>query len=63
MGQMLAVVVNEQQNDWDVHLPPVEFAYNNSVNQSTGFAPKEIHIGRIPRLPLSVFDHPTVGGH
>ncbi|CAB1111208.1 unnamed protein product [Ectocarpus sp. CCAP 1310/34] len=23
----------------------------------------EIHIGHIPRLPLSVFDRPTVGGH
>ncbi|CAB1107752.1 unnamed protein product [Ectocarpus sp. CCAP 1310/34] len=63
MAQMLAVVVNEQQHDWDVHLPHVEFAYNNSVNQSTGLAANEIHIGRIPRLPLSVFDRPTVGGH
>ncbi|CAB1109164.1 unnamed protein product [Ectocarpus sp. CCAP 1310/34] len=63
MAQMLAVVVNEQENDWDVHLPHVEFAYNNSVNQSTGLAPNKIHIERIPRLPLSVFDHPTVGGH
>ncbi|CAB1116210.1 unnamed protein product [Ectocarpus sp. CCAP 1310/34] len=63
MAPMLGVVVNEQQNDWDIQLPHVEFAYNNSVNQSTGLAPNEIHIGRIPRLPLSVFDHPTVGGH
>ncbi|CAB1099916.1 unnamed protein product [Ectocarpus sp. CCAP 1310/34] len=63
MAQMLEVVVNDQQNDWDIHLPHVEFAYNNSVNQSTGLAPNEIHIGRIPRLPLSVFDRPTVGGH
>ncbi|CAB1111666.1 unnamed protein product [Ectocarpus sp. CCAP 1310/34] len=63
MAQMLAVVVNEQQNDWDIHLPHVELTYNNSVNQSTGLAPNEIHIERIPRLPLSVFDHPMVGGH
>ncbi|CAB1107844.1 unnamed protein product [Ectocarpus sp. CCAP 1310/34] len=64
MAHMLAVVVSEQQNDWDVHLPHVEFSYNNSVNQSTGLALNEIHIGRIPRLPLSVFDYPTftVGG-
>ncbi|CAB1106763.1 unnamed protein product [Ectocarpus sp. CCAP 1310/34] len=26
MAQMLAVVFNEQQNDWDIHLPHVEFA-------------------------------------
>ncbi|CAB1115365.1 unnamed protein product [Ectocarpus sp. CCAP 1310/34] len=32
MAQMLAVVVNEQQNGWDIRLPHVEFAYNNSVN-------------------------------
>ncbi|CAB1099587.1 unnamed protein product [Ectocarpus sp. CCAP 1310/34] len=62
MAQMLAVVGNEQQNDWDVHLPHIEFAYNDSVNQSTGLPRNEIHIGRIPRLLLSVFDHPTVGG-
>ncbi|CAB1119117.1 unnamed protein product [Ectocarpus sp. CCAP 1310/34] len=63
MAQMLAVAVNEQQHDWDIHLPRVEFAYNNPVNQSTGLAPNEIHIERIPRLPLSVFDRHTVGGH
>ncbi|CAB1117464.1 unnamed protein product [Ectocarpus sp. CCAP 1310/34] len=60
MAQMLAVFVKEQQNDWYVHLPHVEFAYNNSVDQSTGLAPNEVHIGRIQRLPLSVFDHPTL---
>jgi len=39
MAQMLAMVVNEQQNDWDAHLPHVEFAYNNSVSAATGLAP------------------------
>ena len=29
---MLAMVCNEHQNDWDVHLPYVEYAYNNSVS-------------------------------
>ena len=32
MAQMLAIVCNEHQNDWDVHLPHVEYAYNNSVS-------------------------------
>ena len=63
MAQMLAVSVNERQNDWDVVLPHIEFAYNNSVSQATGLAPNEVHIGRLPRLPLSLFDHPAVGGH
>ena len=29
MAQILAMVCNEHQNDWDVHLPHVESAYNN----------------------------------
>ena len=56
MAQMLAMVCNEHQNDWDVHLPHVEYAYTNSVSAATGLAPNEVHIGRLPRLPLTVFD-------
>ena len=32
MAQNLTMVVNEQQDDWDLRLPHVEFAYNNSVS-------------------------------
>ena len=53
---MLAMVCNEHQNDWDAHLPHVEYAYNNSVNAATGLAPNEVHIRRLPRPPLAVFD-------
>eukprot|EP00752_Nemacystus_decipiens_P007106 g6368.t1 len=63
MAQMLTVAVNERQTDWDLHLPHDEFAYNNSVNEVTGLAPNEVHMGRIPRIPLSVFDHPLIGGY
>ena len=58
MAQMLAVVVNEPQTDWDVQLPHVESAYNNSVNTATGLSPNEVHIGRSPRLPLSHLRQP-----
>ena len=63
MAQMLAVVVNERQDDWDLHLPHVEFAYNNSVSAATGLAPNEVHMGRLPRLPLTIFDRKGVVGH
>ena len=43
MAQMLAMVCNEHQNDWDVHLPHVEYAYNNSVSAATGLAPNKVH--------------------
>ena len=58
---MLAMVCNEHQNDWDVHLPHVEYAYNNSVSAATGLAPNEVHIGRLPRsLSPSLIDHMVV---
>ena len=63
MAQMLAMVVNERQDDWDLHLPHVEFAYSNSVSAATGLVPNEVHMGRLPRLPLTVFDRTGVVGH
>ena len=63
MAQMLAMVVNERQDDWDLQLPHVEFAYNNLVTVGTGLAPNEVHMGRLPRLPLSVFERTGVTGH
>ena len=63
MAQMLAMVVNERQDDWDSQLPYVEFAYNNSVSAATGLAPSEIHMGRLPRLPVTGFDRADVVGH
>ena len=55
MAEMLALVVNEQQDDWDLRLLHVEFAYNNSVVAAMGLAPNEVHMGRLPRPPLDGF--------
>ena len=44
MAQMLAMVVNEGQDDWDLQLPHVEFAYNNPVSAATGLALNEGHM-------------------
>ena len=63
MAQMLAMVVNERRDDWDAHLPHVEFSYNNSVRAATGLAPNEVYMNRGPRLPLTVFEHPYARGH
>ena len=61
MAETLAMVCNEHQNDWDVHLPHVEYAYNNSVRAATGLAPNEVYIGRLPRPPFTTFDR-SYGG-
>ena len=63
MALMLATVGNELQNDWGLHLPHIESAYNNSVSAATGLAPDEVHIGHLPRPPLTVFESPSIGGH
>ena len=63
MVQMLAVVVNERQDNWDLHLPHVEFPYNDSVSAGTGLALDDVHMGRLPRLPITVFDRTGVVGH
>ena len=44
-------------------LARVEFAYNNYVSAATGLAPNEIHMGRLPRLPLTIFERTGVAGH
>ena len=60
---MVAMVCNKHQNDWDVHLHHVEYAYNNSVSAVTGLAPNEVYIGRLPRPPLTVFNRSYGGTH
>ena len=63
MAQTLAMVVNERQDDWYLQLPHVEFAYNNSVSAVTGLAPNAVHMDRLPRLLLTVFERTGVAGH
>ena len=57
------MIGNEQQTDWDVLLPHMPSAYDKSVNAATGLAPIEIHMDRLPRLSLSVFEADNIGGH
>ena len=63
MAQMLAMVVNERQDHWDLRLPHVEIAYNNYVSSATGLAPNEVHMGRLPRLSMTAFDRTAVVEH
>ena len=63
LAQMLSLVISEQQDDWDEWLPYVVQVYNNSVSAATGLAPNEIHLGRMPRLPMATIDECVVNGH
>jgi hypothetical protein len=54
LEENLRAYVNVKHNDWDSHLPIVEFAYNNAVNSSTGFTPFYLNYGFHPRLPSNL---------
>ena len=59
----MSMIVNECPNNWDAQLSHVDVAYNNSVSTGTSLAPNEVHMGRLRRLPLIVFDRSGVAGH
>ena len=50
----LVKFVNENQDDWDVHIKSVLFAYRTSKNDSTKFTPFELMFGRAPVLPIEI---------
>jgi hypothetical protein len=54
LEEMLRSYVNTQHSDWDKHLAMLEFAYNNSVNASTGFSPFFLNYGYNPIVPASL---------
>ena len=51
LGSLLRCLVGDHQGTWDLILPRVQFAYNNSVNRSTGLSPYEIVYDHKPRAP------------
>jgi hypothetical protein len=51
---MLRHYVNEAGADWDEHLWAIEFAYNDSVHEATGFTPFQTDLGRDPATPCTM---------
>jgi hypothetical protein len=54
LEDMLRAYVNYAQDDWDEKLIAVEFAVNNSTQESTGFTPFYLNSGQHPHFPLSL---------
>ena len=52
-------LVGESLGNWDLLLPRAEFAYNSSVNRTTGKSPFEIVHGYKPRKPIDLIPLPT----
>ena len=52
LEDMLRACILEHKGSWEEHLPLVEFAYNNSYQESIQMAPYEALYGRPYRSPL-----------
>ena len=60
LGNLLRTLVGEYIESWDLKLSIAEFAYNSSVNSTTGKSSHEIVYGFRPRQPIdliSMVDH------
>ena len=49
---MLRAYALDFEDEWDKHLPLVEFSYNNSYQATIGMPPYEVLYGRKCRSPL-----------
>lgn len=54
MGDLLRCLISEKPSTWDLLLPIIEFANNNSANCSTGKSPFEIVPGLSARPPIDL---------
>jgi hypothetical protein len=57
--EVFRAYVNARHTDWDLFLTPVEFAYNNSVQASTGHTPFFLNTGQHPLTPATLFKPPS----
>ena len=52
IGQILRMIINDDQKNWADKCPMVEFALNSSVSATTGFAPFELNQGYMPQIRM-----------
>ncbi|MCG8032936.1 MAG: DDE-type integrase/transposase/recombinase, partial [Candidatus Thiodiazotropha taylori] len=51
---LLRAFVNDEHSDWDERLPYVLMAYRSSVNETTGYTPNTLMLGREVTVPLDI---------
>ena len=50
IGQILRMIINDDQKDWEDKCPIEEFVLNSSVSTTTGFTPFELNQGYMPQI-------------
>ncbi|UYV79967.1 K02A2.6-like [Cordylochernes scorpioides] len=64
LADMMAMYIDERHQNWDEILPFVTFAYNSSIQDTTGYSPYFLIHGREPLTFLdSTFDMPELSRH
>ena len=63
LEDMLRAYCHDRQDTWDTRLSAAEFAYNNSVNESTGYTPFFLDYGRHPHTPATLLSGNTRPGY
>jgi transposase InsO family protein len=58
LNARLRTLVNHLQDDWDLHLPMIEFTYNSATSSTTNMSPFEADLGYLPRNPLALVRSP-----
>ena len=53
LEESLRSYVNYNQDNWDQHLPLIEFAHNNVIHTSTNYSPFYLNYGAHPRSPVA----------
>ena len=50
ISQILRMIINDDQKDWEDKCPIEEFVLNSSVSTTTGFTPFELNQGYMPQI-------------
>ena len=62
IGQILRMIIHDDQRDWAAKCPMVEFALNSNVSATTGFALFELNQRYMPQIGmLTSFDTTSKG--
>ena len=59
LEEALRAYVSPLHDDWDNHLPVLEFANNSTISASSGKTPFELNYGETPRMPVDLIINDT----
>ena len=62
IGQILRMIINDDQKNWADKCPMVEFALNSSVSATMGFAPFELNQGYMSQIGMPTSFDTTFNG-